>query len=203
MKKILSILIIGLLASCSSLTNDFTSRQYDPVEYNYAIMIATNATHAAHLCKQQGTDYFGYLQNINHDSLTLVEYVTNKADTEQALPAAEQIRDITMEFLSRPNRSLSYCLHKVNNIQASARMYARGVANSSKFDPCSGNPEDRLIDFKKSYDTGLLNKDEFMDLSGDLLKLTKIDASSCTLENRAKMDKLVTDLQTIAGLATL
>ena len=202
--KLLTLAIILALAGCSTITDKFTARTYDPVEYNYAVMIATNATHTAHLCGDgKSTDYFGYLQAMNHDTFTLVEYVSNKEDTKQALPAAEQIRSITMSFLAKPVRSLSYCLHKVNNIQASARMYARGIATSTKFDPCEGNPEDRLIDFKRSYDAKAISKEEFADLAGDLQKLTTIDTSSCTLENRAKMDKLVSDLQSLSGLLAL
>ena len=204
MKKLLILAAAIGLSACSTLTDKFTARTYDPVEYNYAVMIATNATHTAHLCGDgKSTDYFAYLQDMNHDSFTLVEYVSNKSDTAQALPAAEQIRTITQEFLARPVRSVSYCLHKMNNIQASARMYARGIADSSKFNPCEGNPEDRLVDFRKSYDAKAISKEEFADLAGDLVKLTKIDTSSCTLENRAKMDKLVSDLQSLSGLLTL
>lgn len=203
MKKLLTLGAILALSACSTITDKFTARTYDPVEYNYAVMIATNATHAAHLCGQKGVDYDGYLQAMNHDTLTLVEYVSNKEDTTQALPAAEQIRGVTMSFLARPVRSVSYCLHKVNNIQASARMYARAIATSTKFNPCEGNPEDRLVDFKKSYDAKAISKEEFADLAGDLQKLTLIDASSCTLENRAKMDKLVGDLQSLSGLLDL
>lgn len=204
MKKLLTLVAIFTLSACSTFTDKFTARTYDPVEYNYAIMIATSATHAAHLCGDgKSADYFSYLQAMNHDSLTLTEYVSNKADTTEALPAAKQIRTITQEFLAKPVRSVSYCLHKMNNIQASARMYARGIANSSKFNPCEGNPEDRLVDFKKSYDAKAISKEEFADLAGDLQKLTTIDTSSCTLDNRAKMDRLVTDLQSLSGLLAL
>lgn len=201
--KLFTLLIILILTGCSTITGMFTARTYDPVEYNYAVMIATNATHAVHRCKVQGTDYHGYLQAMNHDTLILVEYVSNKKDAEQALPAARQIRSVTTSFMARPDRSVSYCLHKINSIQASARMFARGIATSTQFNPCDGNPGERLIDFQKSYDAKEITKEEFTDLVSDLQKLVTIDASSCTLANRAKMDKLVSDLQSLTGLLAI
>jgi hypothetical protein len=199
MKKLLTIAAIFTLSACST----FTARQYDAVEYDYAVRIAVNATHAAHLCKEEGPDYQTYLHEMNRDSALLQEYVSNKEDTTEALPAAIQVRGIVMSFLAEPKRTVAYCKHKINNVQASARMYARAVGSSSKFNPCDGSPEDRLVDFKKSYDAKAITKPEFADLVDDLRKLTTIDASSCTLENRAKMAKLASDLQSLSGLLAL
>lgn len=195
MKKLLTIAAILSLSACST----FTARQYDAVEYNYAVRIAVNATHAAHLCKEEGPDYQLYLHEMNSDSAILQEYVSNKADTAQALPAVIQIRGIVMSFLAEPKRTVAYCKHKINNIQASARIYARAVGASSKYDPCAGNPEDRLVDFKKSYDAKAITKEEFADLVDDLKKLTTVDTSSCTLDERAKMAKLASDIGTLAS----
>ena len=199
MKKLLTLAAIFALSACSTIT----ARQYDPVEYDYAVRIAVNATHAAHLCKEEGPDYQFYLHEMNSDSATLQEYVSNKEDTTQALPAAIQVRGIVMSFLAEPKRTVAYCKHKINNIQASARMYARAVGSSSKFNPCEGNPEDRLVDFKRSYDAKAITKPEFADLVDDLRKLTTIDTASCTLENRAKMAKLAGDIQSLSGLLSL
>ena len=199
MKKLLTLAAIFALSACSTIT----ARQYDPVEYDYAVRIAVNSTHAAHLCKEEGTDYQTYLHEINRDSALLQEYVSNKEDTLQALPAAIQVRGIVISFLAKPARTVAYCKHKINNVQASARMYARAVGSSTKFNPCEGNPEDRLVDFKRSYDAKAISKEEFADLAGDLQKLTTIDESGCTLENRAKMAKLASDLQSLSGLLAL
>lgn len=199
MKRLFIASAVALLAGCSM----FTERKYDPVEYNYAIRIATNATHAAHLCKEKGADYAGYLTQLNHDSFTLVEYVSNKGFSEEALVAVEQIRKVTYSFLMRPERSVSYCKHKVNNIQASARMFARAIGSSQQYDTCDSSAADRLVDFRKSYDAKAISKEEFLELAGDLEKLILIDTSSCTLETKAKMAKLVNDLKGLSGLLPL
>ena len=196
MKKLFLVPAVLLLSACSM----FTARQYDPVEYNYAIRIATNATHAAHLCKEKGADYAGYLTELNHDSFTLVEYVSNKGSSEEALVAVEQIRKVTYSFLLRPERSVSYCKHKVNNIQASARMFARAVGSSAQYDTCDSSAADRLVDFRKSYDAKAISREEFLELASDLEKLTLIDTSSCTLETKAKMAQLVSDLKGLTSL---
>ena len=76
MKQFFMILLLGLLVGCSAIT----ARQFDPVEYNYAITIAANSTHAVHLCSTKGPDYYNYLTLMNHDSFVLTEYVANKND---------------------------------------------------------------------------------------------------------------------------
>lgn len=186
-----------LLAGCSM----FQARSYDPVEYNYAVVITTNATHATHRCTSMSDpDYNLWLQEINHESLTLVEYVSDKDDTAQVVPAAQQIRDMTSTMLGHTAYSIGYCQHKLSNIQASARTFARAVGGNGKYDMCQSDVQSRYKLFKKSFDSGRISNDEFKELSLDLLKLKTIDTSGCTLEERAQMAAALSVVQTAASL---
>ena len=199
--KILTLLASAILLSGCAM---FQARSYDPVEYNYAVTITTNATHATHRCiSMADPDYDKYLQLINHDSLTLVEYVSDKADTTQVVPAAEQIRDMTSTLLGHKLYSVAYCQHKLSNIQASARTFARAVSGNSEYDMCQSDVQSRYDFFKKSYDSTLISREEYAELVGDLLKLQTVDTSGCTLEERAKMQKaleLIKDAAKVGGM---
>lgn len=196
MKKIL-LASLMLLSGCSM----FQARSYDPVEYNYAVVITINATHATHRCQNMlDPDYDLWLQEINHESLTLVEYVSDKDDTEQVMPAAQQIRDMISIMLGHKKYSITYCQHKLSNIQSSARTFARATGGNSKYDMCQSDVQSRYGLFKDSFDHKLISKDEFAELSGDLLKLKTINTSGCTLEERAKMAEAIDVIQKAATL---
>ena len=197
--KLLSILFALFLFGCSSIT----TRDFDSIEYNYAVNISADATHAIHLCKIKNSDYYGYLKQINHNSFVLEEYVANKADSDIALPAVNQLRDISLSFLIKSTMSDSYCISKLSNVQASARMYARSIGYASKFDPCKGDVESNFTIFKKQYDSKEITQDEFKDLTGDLIKMNTIDQSGCTLETRNNLNKFLDNMKDIAGLLTL
>jgi len=197
MKKVSLIVAALLLSACSM----FQARPYDNVEYNYAVLITANATHAAHRCGDTSVpDYQTYLQAMNHDSLTLDEFVSDKADSKQALPAVEQIRDMTSTFLSHPTYSVAYCQHKLSNIQASARTFARAIGGNKTYDMCQSDVQQRYNLFSISYKDGKISKAEFDELTGDLLKLQTIDTSGCTLEERAKMAEALKVIQTASKL---
>ena len=198
MKQFFMILLLGLLVGCSAIT----ARQFDPVEYNYAITIAANSTHAVHLCSTKGPDYYNYLTLMNHDSFVLTEYVANKNDKMQALPAANQLRDITLSFLLHKSDSVDYCQLKLGNIQGSARMYARSVGYDYSYDPCSGDAATRLALFKSAHDAKKISDDDFKDLTTDILRLQTIDKSSCTLESSKKLNDLLDDAKTALSLVT-
>jgi len=190
MNKLLPIVAALSIAGCSA----FMSRAYDPVEYNYAVLIAANSTHAVSRCESRNGEYDEYdeynvyLQKINSDTFTLMEYVANKSDSEQALIAATQVREITQDFLANTNYSHRFCQHKLSNIQASARMLARGVGSTDRFDICKGNVQERFALFEASYKQNKITKEEFVDLSNDLLKMGQINTAGCSYESRTKLE---------------
>ncbi len=194
MKKIYLIAITLFLTACS--TNMIKSRNFDSTEFNYATLIAADSTHAIHRCSSKGTEFENYLQKLNSETFYLVEYVSNKSDTEQVLPAANMVREITFDYLTdNKDKSVKFCQHKLSNVQVSARMLARGLANSDRFDACSGDVQQRFELFEKSYNEKLISKNEFVNLSNDLLKLKTINTAGCTLENRAKFETAIDLIQ--------
>lgn len=200
----MKLLLLSTFAILFSGCAMFQARLFDPVEYNYAVTIITNATHATHRCVSMvDPDYDKYLQLINHDSLTLVEYESDKTDTSQVVPAAQQIRDMTSTMLDHRSYSVAYCQHKLSNIQASARTFARAVSGNNEYDMCQSDVQTRFEFFKKSYDSSLISEEEYKELVGDLLKLQTVDTSGCTLEERTKMQKaleVIKDAAKVGGM---
>lgn len=191
MRSLLLVALALVLSACASTT----ARKYDPVEYERAVMISVNATHAVHRCdRPTGTEYLHYLQALNSDSFILEEYVANKGDTAGTLDAAKQIRLLVQEFLSKDGTtkySTGYCKHKLSNIQASARIYARATALSDRFDLCEGDVKARYDLFEKSYKAQAISKAEFTELVDDLIQLTNIDSSGCSLAHRKQLEDAI------------
>jgi len=196
MKNKLMLLSVLLLTLAGCATTELTARLYDANEYNYAVNIAVNATHAVARCETRNAEYDVYLQKINSDSFTLLEYVSNKTDTKQALPAATQIREISLDFLNNKMYNNRYCQHKLSNIQGAARMFARGVGYTDRFNICKGNVLERFTAFELSYTQNMISREEFANLSQDLLKMQKIDTAGCTLEDRVKLEQAINIIQT-------
>ena len=188
-------IVVGALCASLAGCSAFSSRAYDPVEYNYAVLVSANATHAVSRCQVRGDEFNAYLQKINSDTFTLMEYMANKGDSEQTLIAATQVREITQDFLANTNYSHRFCQHKLSNIQASARMLARGVGSSDKFDACKGNVQERFALFEASYKQGKITQEEFVNLSNDLLKMGAVNTASCSLENRTKLENALKLIQ--------
>jgi len=198
MKTKITLAVALALTGCANLTGlSPTTRDYDSNEYNYAIMVVTDATAAVRLCGNRNTGYESYIRKLDIDSATLVEFVANKADTTQALPAALQIRDLVEEVIDTPGFSKRYCQHKLSNVQASGRMFARGVGSTDRFNVCNGNVSDRFDLFQESYNNNSITKAEFMYLSNDLLKLQDIDTAGCTLEQRKELERAIEVIQSV------
>ena len=197
MKLIPLLAVATILSACSA----NIARPFDPTEYNYSVQIATNATHAVHRCADiNSLEFKTFAQATNLDSFTLVEYVANKSESKNTLPAVNEIRTLVQELLGRSDMSLMYCKHKLSNIQASARMYSRAIANSDRFKVCDGNVSDRYVLFAASYKAGTLRVDEFKELVHDLLRLKNIDTNGCTIEEKNKLQDSFNFIQLAASI---
>lgn len=180
--RVLIIAFALFLTGCSA----FKARTYDPVEYSVAASIAADATHVVHRCdKQDSTDFAFFAQSLNRNSFYLVEYLQNKPDSLLVVRQAQELRTMTQQFFV--THTVRYCIHKMSNIQAASRMLARSLALDDKFDPCNSSVQTRYELFKASYSDGQISKSEFVELSNDLLRLSRIDASHCSLQNRKDM----------------
>jgi hypothetical protein len=167
------------------------NRTYDPVEYNYAIQLTVNATHAVHRCNaMETTEFDNYVQKLNSDSFTLVEYVSNKSNAGQILPEAKQLRMLVEEFTSKDAKSEMYCKHKLSNIQAGSRIFARvDNNNTGGFNYCQDDLKNRYVLFEQSFNKQLISQTEFKELSDDLLKLKTVDTRGCVIQIRNKMQE--------------
>ena len=184
MKKLLVILAF-VLSGCSL----WTQRAYDPVEYSMAVGIAADATRAIHNCDSDAR--LPYTQRLSNTSFVLVEYLQNKRDSAAQSEAALLLRRMVQDFNAEANTSIRYCVHKLSSIQAASRMLARGIALSDQFDPCAGDPKQRLKVFTTSYEEGALTDTEFKNLASDVLRLQNINTVSCSLESRRQLQEAV------------
>ena len=188
--------LVVLLAGCSMLK----ARTYDAVEYDYVITTVVNSTQAIHLCAKQDKDYASFVQALSANSLHLEEYITNKADTKQIEPAVKQIIAMSKDLSLRSSYSEMYCKHKLSNIQESSRTLARALGNTDKFDLCKGDVQMRYSLFELSYKTDKITLSEFKELTKDILKLKEVNQSSCTLENRIKMEETINLIEKSASI---
>ena len=181
-----------LLSACASVG----ARSYDPAEYSLAVSISANTTHAIHRCDSMANSEFqGFIQKVNLDSFTLVEFVSNKADSVQAKPSAEQVRNLISEFFKAPKPTFKYCVHKLSNVQASSRMLARALGGYSQISACEGSVQARYALFEASYLAKNITEAEFKELVDDLMNLKSIDSYSCTLEERRELEQALKIIQ--------
>ena len=154
-----------------------------------AVNIAADSTRAIHYCDSDAR--LPYTQRLSNTSFVLVEYLQNKRDSKDVLQSSIDLRRMVQEFNKEQNTSIRYCVHKLSNIQAASRMLARGIALAAQFDPCAGDPKQRLKVFTTSYEEGALTDIEFKNLAGDVLRLQNINTVSCSLENRRQLQEAV------------
>ena len=187
-KIVISAIVLIISTLVSSIIGCTTSpRQYDPVEYSYSVNTTVDSTRAVHRCGNvDKTDLWKYIQNVNTNSLVLFEYTANKSESTVLNTSVIQLRNIVNELLIRGKFSDTYCTLKVTDIQISSRIISRVLGNSELFSVCEGGIKDRYLKYKDAFDNGKINKSEFDELTGDLLKLEKIDTGSCTMENKRK-----------------
>ena len=179
-----SLFVLFLLTGCFS----FSPRAYDPVEYDYVVSTTVDVTRAIHRCNDENkTDFWKFFQNVNTDTFKLVEFVKNKPDSDNVLVAAIEIRNMTTDVLNNPNFSNQYCVHKLSNIQASARILSIALGKPNSMSLCQGDIKSRYELFNASFKANKITQKEYKNLFEDLLKLENVDTSSCDHTNKQKM----------------
>lgn len=175
-------LLCGLIIMLSGCSLTSAPRPYDPVEYYLSTSLTVNATRALHRCNDVNVndkEFWKYFQLANTNSFELSEFISNKKDSERISIAIENTRSLVTDVLKRGNFSPSYCIHKVSNIQASSRIVSRALGKAERFNLCDNNIKTRFNLFAASYNEKKLTKEEYKELVEDLVKLAKIDSSSC------------------------
>ena len=199
MRKLFILSIALLSFGCST----FQSRPFDPNEYSLAVSVAANATHAVHRCDSRDGDFKRYISEMNRDTFLLGEYVANKDDRESIAGAVGHVRAMTLAYALAGAHSSAYCRHKLSNVQAASRMLARSIGDMTEHDPCEGDVEKRYFMFEKSMSDGTITSEEFKDLVDDLVGMKKIDASSCSLANRQKMEDGIRFIERMVKVLTI
>lgn len=191
--------IAGLLAALAGFGCAITHEQrpYDPVEYDYAISITVDATRAIHRCEDtsaEAKDFWSYVQLANTDSFKLQEFVDNRANSDQVVPAVTALRRSVVDVLERGTFSPTYCVLKLTNVQASSRIISRALGHTDRAAVCDGGIGERYAQFSAAYTAGQINVSEYKELVNDVVRLEQIDQSGCSIAIRVQMQK---DLQLI------
>jgi hypothetical protein len=192
MKQCILILLFLFLSACSTL-NAFKPRTYDPMEYSKTVEIVVDSTRAIHLCNHPepaNVNLWKHIEDVNTHSLELDEFERNKdLNALRIGEAVSDVRSMVINLQTRMNFSAAYCVHKLSNIQASARIIARTVGKSDRYAMCDGQIKERLDLFTASFNEKKLSVSEYKELVFDIYRLEKVDTVGCTESVKAKVEK--------------
>ena len=195
MRKLI-LLSFLLLTGCISLQ----SRPYDPVEYYLSTSTTVNITRAIHRCNSDELDkkmFWEYVQAANTDNLKLEEFLVNKNNSTQLLPAVKQIRSLINETLVRGSFTPKYCIYKLSNVQVGSRILSRSLGQSNQFNFCEGGIRERFNAFENSYKKNEISGSEFKELTNDILGLEGLDTSTCDVKIR---ETILKDIQFVKSV---
>ena len=192
MKKLFFIVIAILIAGCAT-------RPFDPVEYNYAVSTSILATRSVHQCVEKTPTYQEYIKELNTQTMYLFEYEKNHSENSQILTGVTTLRQLTLEFMkNQETGSVTYCAHKLSEIQASARTLAKTLS-SNNIELCQSDATERLELYKSSKASGKINDAEYAELVNDLPRLVKSDNAYCTAEQKDLLIKTMSILSSAIG----
>lgn len=190
--RIMALLLVLFLAGCTlagcSTLESLVPRQYDNVEYKYSVDISVYATRAIHICSDPDKKalFVSYLQEANLDTMVLTEFATDKSDSAALKSMVEAIQLMVNDILIRGKFSQQYCVHKLSNIQASARIIARSLGQADQFNMCDGTIRERYDLFTKSFLAKEITPSEYKELVSDMIRLEKVDSTGCSFTVRQK-----------------
>lgn len=199
-KTLLTLSSLTLLAGCSLLT----PKQFDATEYNYTVQTTVAATRAVHLCgnKPYEQKFNGFVNDLNANSMALMEYASHRPVSEGTYQGIAQIRALTTEFVTRDKPSDMYCRHKLSSIQGASRTLSRALGEKGEYDICASNVEERFKLYVVSKNSGKISEDEFKELTNDLLELAAADKASCSIENKKQLDNAIELIRAGVGVVS-
>jgi hypothetical protein len=185
MRIFTSFLFCILICGCSYLNGP---KQFDNVEYELINKVTVSTTRAIHLCNDvdKQINYSTYVQQANLDTMLFVEYESNRSDSLALKQMAFNLQAMVNDVLIRGKYTPIYCIHKLSNIQASARIIERTLGETDQHSMCSASIKTRYDMFLKSYGDNDITKSEFQELSKDMVRLKEIDTTGCTLTDKQK-----------------
>ena len=152
------------------------SPQYDPVEYNYAVISSVAASRALSQCDNIDNESFKkYIQDLDTATLHLQEYEKYNKNKKKTHVGASSLRQLVLDFSLTENFSESFCVHKLIEIQTASRIMANAFGNPGSFDICIYDTESIKKQYYQSYEDGNITQTELENLISSLPYLEHID----------------------------
>lgn len=150
--------------------------QYDPVEYNYAVISSVAATRAISQCDNIENESFKkYIQDLDTATLHLQEYEKYSKNKARPHVGATSLRQLVIDFSLTENFSENFCVHKLIEIQTASRIMANAFGNPGSFDICIYDTEIIKKQYYQSYEDGNITQTELENLISSLPYLEHID----------------------------
>lgn len=152
------------------------SPQYDPVEYNYAVISSVAASRALSYCDNMDHEFFKkYIQDIDAATLHLQEYEKYTKNKKKTHVGISSLRQLVLDFSLTENFSENFCVHKLIEIQTASRIMANAFGNPGSFDICIYDTEIIKKQYYQSYEDGNITQTELENLISSLPYLEHID----------------------------
>lgn len=204
MRHLVAMCVAALLVGCSVMSY-FQPAPFDPIEYGAVVSVTQTATRTTHQCVDRSAPLFKtFLDELNTNSMYLLEYASNKQDNVVVSQPAQLIRSLVLQFDSRAvTSSVAYCQEKLTVIQATARTTERALGRLEDSELCN---TDYAWEFKKYTDlheSKLLHEDEFTELTKDLLVFGRVNSAACDSHHRAQIEAALGLIEKAVPLAGL
>lgn len=150
--------------------------QYDPVEYNYAVISSVAATRAISQCDNIENESFKkYVQDLDTATLHLQEYEKYAKNKARTHVGTTSLRQLVIDFSLTEHFSERFCVHKLVEIQTASRIMANAFGNPGSFDICIYDTEILKKQYQQSYEEGNITKTELDRLLESLPHLEHIN----------------------------
>ena len=150
--------------------------QYDPVEYNYAVISSVAASRALSQCDNIDHESFKkYIQDLDTATLHLQEYEKYAKNKARTHVGATSLRQLVIDFSLTEQFSERFCVHKLIEIQTASRIMANAFGNPGSFDICLYDTEILKKQYNQSYEDGNITKPELDRLLASLHHLEHIN----------------------------
>lgn len=152
------------------------SPQYDPVEYNYAVISSVAASRALSQCNNIEHESFKkYIQDLDTATLHLQEYEKYTKNKKTTNIGASSLRQLFLDLFITENFSERFCIHKLIEIQTVSRILANAFGNPGSFDGCLYDTEIIKNHYYKSYEDGNITESELEKLISSIPHLEDIN----------------------------
>lgn len=175
------------------------SREFDQTEYKYAIESAVLSTRAIHQCASKSPRYDEFIQDLNTQTMYLFEYEKHLPSNAHALNGVTNLRQLVLDFMKSTEHTSTYCVHKLSEIQSASRTVARMMSGMGYMDMCSSDAMSRLSLYQQSFQDKNITQGEYAELVHDLSRLTSIDESVCSIQEREALLQAISAISKVVN----